>query len=174
MIIAGTGHRPNKLGNDYSHEFADYGPINMWVYEKLEKYVMELNPTEIISGLALGLDQILATLALRVNIPLTAAIPFVGQESMWPRKSREYYYELLSKASRKVIVSEGGYANWKMQKRNEWMVDQLIPDYDNRLLGLWDGTDGGTANCVRYANKVLKKEQITISSFVISGRQDHS
>ena len=33
-----------------------------------------------------------------------------------------------------------------MQKRNEWIVDNSL-----RLLALWDGSKGGTANCVTYA-----------------------
>ncbi|WP_188052008.1 hypothetical protein [Azospirillum sp. Sh1] len=33
-----------------------------------------------------------------------------------------------------------------MNTRNEWMVD-----HSDRLLALWDGSQGGTANCVRYA-----------------------
>ena len=50
-----------------------------------------------------------------------------------------------------VFVSEPGYAAWKMQVRNKWMVDN-----SDLVLALWNGTDGGTANCVRYAEKVGK------------------
>jgi uncharacterized phage-like protein YoqJ len=35
-----------------------------------------------------------------------------------------------------------------MQKRNEMMVDDC-----NLLLTLWDGSDGGTANCLGYARR---------------------
>jgi uncharacterized phage-like protein YoqJ len=37
----------------------------------------------------------------------------------------------------------------KMQVRNEWMVDS-----SDGVVALWNGTAGGTANCVRYAEKV--------------------
>jgi uncharacterized phage-like protein YoqJ len=33
-----------------------------------------------------------------------------------------------------------------LQKRNEWMVDHC-----DLLIAVWDGSEGGTANCVRYA-----------------------
>jgi uncharacterized phage-like protein YoqJ len=38
-----------------------------------------------------------------------------------------------------------------MQDRNIWMVDHC-----DALIAVWDGTSGGTANCVRYAQKVGK------------------
>ncbi|PAD70641.1 hypothetical protein CHH83_02225 [Bacillus sp. 7586-K] len=38
-----------------------------------------------------------------------------------------------------------------MQKRNEWMVDNS--DY---VIAVWDGTKGGTGNCVKYAQKQNK------------------
>ena len=42
-----------------------------------------------------------------------------------------------------------GYAAWKMQKRNEWMADKAT-----RIVALWDGSPGGTANCIAYASKI--------------------
>jgi uncharacterized phage-like protein YoqJ len=35
-----------------------------------------------------------------------------------------------------------------MQKRNEYIVDN-----SSLLLSLWDGTSGGTKNCLDYAKK---------------------
>ena len=43
-----------------------------------------------------------------------------------------------------------------MQKRNEYMVDKC-----DILLAVWDGSAGGTNNCVKYARK-LDKEIIII------------
>ena len=43
----------------------------------------------------------------------------------------------------------GGYAAWKMQKRNQFMVD-----HSNLLIAVWDGSSGGTSNCVAYAKKI--------------------
>lgn len=39
----------------------------------------------------------------------------------------------------------------KLQKRNEWLVDRV-----DTLLAVWTGRPGGTANCVRYAERVGK------------------
>ncbi len=43
-----------------------------------------------------------------------------------------------------------------MQKRNEWMVDNC-----DMLVAVWDGTDGGTYNCIDYAKR-MKKPRILI------------
>jgi uncharacterized phage-like protein YoqJ len=42
-----------------------------------------------------------------------------------------------------------------MQVRNEWMVDHC-----NDLLAVWDGSDGGTGNCVRYAQRILEPSKL--------------
>ena len=36
----------------------------------------------------------------------------------------------------------------QMQLRNIWMVDR-----SQYIIGVWDGTEGGTANCIEYAKK---------------------
>lgn len=144
MIICGTGHRPNKLGG-YTVQAHDR-------LVKVARYeLLRLQPTKVISGMALGWDQALAEAALLLAFPLVAAIPFEGQEKAWPQSSQDLFNEILEECSQLVYVSDPGYAAWKMQKRNEWMVDQ-----SHVVLALWDGSDGGTANCVRYANKMGK------------------
>jgi uncharacterized phage-like protein YoqJ len=143
-IIAGTGHRPNKLAAHASlpklHEFAT------------TVLASKLKPTRVISGMAVGWDIALAEAALGLGIPLVAAVPFKGQESRWPQDVQRRYSTLLGLAAEVVYVSEPGYEAWKYQKRNEWMTDQC-----HVLLALWNGSPGGTANCVRYAQKKGKK-----------------
>ena len=38
------------------------------------------------------------------------------------------------------------YKPYLMQKRNQYMVDKA-----NNLIAVWDGTSGGTGNCIKYA-----------------------
>ena len=142
MIVAGTGHRPDKLGG--------YGASTVRRLTLFARFVLEgVGPDGVISGMALGWDMALAEAALDLGIPLLAALPFRGQEARWPEASQARYRGLLARASRIEIVCEGGYSAWKMQARNEWMVDHC-----DLLLALWDGSSGGTANCVRYARRV--------------------
>lgn len=144
MILSATGHRPNKLGG-YS------GEARGRLVRLAMKSICEHRPTEIITGMALGWDTAVAVAACTLNIPYIAAVPFKGQENKWPEESVDLYRFLLSKAKNIVYVCEDGYAPWKMQKRNEWMVDN-----SETVLALWDGSNGGTANCIAYARGVDK------------------
>lgn len=146
MIISITGHRPNKLGGykDCSTHAAVKTLISM-VFDRLQ-------PTKVISGMALGVDQWAAEIAVSLKIPFVAAVPFKGQESQWPEDSQAHYRELLTQAAEISYISEPGYSPLKMFKRNEWMVD-----HSDAVLAVWDGTPGGTAGCVKYAQTKNKK-----------------
>lgn len=144
MIIAGTGHRPDKLGG-YGHK-----PL-VHLVNLAEDWLEENKPEKVISGMALGWDYALACAAFNLDIPIIAAVPFKGQESRWPDESQRNYRALLKECEQVVYVCEDGYAVWKMQKRNEWMVDNC-----DVVLAMWNGSPGGTANCVRYAEKAGK------------------
>lgn len=165
MKIAFTGHRPNKLNNDY--EFTS--PLMQWIKSQIQDYVANLiypKPNEehlIITGMALGIDTLAAQIAIEMNIPFMAAIPFKGQESKWPMRSQHTYLHLLQQA--KIIsvcdiertmtyeeyikLEKGMYLSSKFQKRNEFMVDTC-----DTLIAVWDETPGGTANCITYAQKM--------------------
>ncbi len=149
-VVSFTGHRPQKLGG-----FAPVNPIKSYVISELDKLLDEIKPDKCISGMALGLDQWAADMCVLKNIPFIAAIPFIGQESVWPEHSKGVYKYLLDKAEETVIVSEGGYAPWKMQERNEWMTDRA-----DIIIACWDGSPSGTKNCVDYANKKNKDIRI--------------
>lgn len=142
MIIAGTGHRPSKLGG--------YGPSPIQVAVRAgirrELRIRDPETLEVISGMALGFDQWLFEEALALDIPVTAAVPFEGQENMWPAESQRHYRDLLARAWRVEVISPGGYSAAKMHIRNHWMVDN-----STLLLSAWDGSPGGTAECLAYA-----------------------
>ena len=141
--IALTGHRPNKLWG-YKLDEPHYGNVA----HAVKRFIDENDVDTLISGMALGFDQLGARVALEWDTKLIAAVPFKGQESQWPAHSQKTYSNILDAADEVVVVCEGEYAPYKMQKRNEWMVDHA-----DIILALWDGTSGGTANCVSYALK---------------------
>lgn len=146
MILAATGHRPDKLGG--------YGrPVRLRLTRLARQYLTDLRtePEEVISGMALGWDQAVAAAALELGLPLVAAIPFAGQDERWSPVDRAEYRRLLQGASRVELVSPGGYSDVKFQIRNQWMVDNC-----HRMVALWNGTPGGTANCLRYAGEVRR------------------
>lgn len=144
MIICGTGHRPDKLGG-YGAE------VSHKLVALARKWLAVNKPDRVITGMALGWDQALGWAAYDEGIPFTAALPFRGQEGKWPKLSQQWYNDLLSQADKVIEVSPPGYAAWKMQVRNKWMVDN-----SDIVLALWDGSDGGTGNCVTYAAQANK------------------
>ncbi len=153
LVVCGTGHRPNKLGGEYDLK----GPLTRLIAEEVYKVFDRIKPDVIISGMALGFDMILAVCAIKKGITLHAAVPFAGQEKKWPAQSQKLYASILSKAADVTIVCEGAYAAHKMQHRNEWMVDN-----SEKIIACWDGSDGGTKNCVDYVLKWPRKELIRI------------
>jgi uncharacterized phage-like protein YoqJ len=140
MILAATGHRPNKLGG-----------YREGLTRKLEalasEFIVREQPTIIITGMALGWDLAVANAAWRHRIEFIAAVPFVGQERKWPTGVQRDYRFLLQRASKVEVISPGGYDPAKMHIRNQWMVDRA-----HAMVALWDGSDdGGTAACLKYA-----------------------
>lgn len=135
-----TGHRPDKLGG-YGHTGLPSDALR-----DLAKWYFTLHrPEHFISGMAQGWDQACAWACHDLGIPFTAAVPCVGQESKWPERAQVWYRRLLGMADRVHIVSTS-YSAKAMQLRNEWMVD-----HSQGVIALWDGSAGGTSNCVRYA-----------------------
>lgn len=135
-LICATGHRPNKLGG---YE------LRRRLTQLAVGYLERMQPEGIISGMALGWDQAWAEAGLLLGLPVHAAIPFEGQESQWPSESRRAFDAIRRRCASVTIVSPGGYSADKMQVRNEWMVDRAV-----RICALWNGTPGGTANCLKY------------------------
>jgi uncharacterized phage-like protein YoqJ len=148
MRVAVTGHRPSKLGGDYTGDGTMATKVRAWLRRQLEIR----NPDEAVTGMALGVDQWFAEEALRLDIEVHAAIPCDGQERTWPTSSQDRYHLLLKHPKVTAhVVNPGPYAAWKMQARNEYMVN-----YSDLLLAVWGGSHGGTGNCVAYANKCGK------------------
>lgn len=151
-----TGHRPNRL-NGYDPQ------DNLELLNKLKEVVIEHienGVTTFISGMALGIDMWAARIVLKLkettqpHIKLIAAVPCEKQYSKWHQKNIDEWHNIISKADEVVYVSNESYTSWCMQKRNEWMVDNS--DY---VIAVWNGENGGTGNCVKYAKK--KELEIT-------------
>ena len=151
MIISVTGHRPDKL---YGYDLSD----KRWqeLKNQIKNTLKSNNCTEAITGMALGVDTIFALAVLELkdegyDISLHCAIPCQGHSSKWPSKSKKQYDEILKKADKVVLVSDEPYKPWLMQKRNQYMVD-----LSEKVIAVFDGTKGGTKNCVDYAKKKNK------------------
>jgi uncharacterized phage-like protein YoqJ len=150
LVMAVTGHRPDKLGGEYDYE----GPYSNYLLNEFRDILRLYKPKYIITGMAIGVDTLWVLAAMLENIPFIAAIPFEGQECKWNDEQKLLYKNILDHplCLEKRYICSPGYSVWKMQKRNEWMVDNC-----DILVQVWDRTSGGTANCIKYANQVNRK-----------------
>ncbi len=143
MILGITGHRPPKVGG-----YKEDSDMTYSIKAALYTAIREHSPTMLITGMALGVDMWAAEMAIELNIPFIAALPFVHHDQMWPEVAQQRCRHILEKAYSIYTISLGAYTPWKMQIRNEWIVLN-----SEKLIAVWDGSDGGTANCVRFAEK---------------------
>lgn len=149
LIVAGTGHRPDKLLQSLPVEHA--ARLMPELTNLAKRNLKRLRPSEVISGMALGWDTAIALAALDLDIPLTAACPFRGQENTWAGRDQIVYRDILTRATRVVFVCNHRL-NIAYDERNEWMVDRA-----NYILALHDGSPGGTNNCLQYANRYCSR-----------------
>ena len=156
FILAVTGHRPQNQKITATGEVipAKLGgwatnPVHIKVMQDLKAEFEKRKPDYVITGMALGVDQMAADVCISLGIPFVAAVPFEGQEAIWPGPSKQRYNALIKKAAQVITVCTPGFEPWKMHARNKWMVDNC-----NELIAVWDGTPGGTAECVAYAQQI--------------------
>lgn len=147
MIIAGTGHRPHKMGNDYLLRNSK----TLAIIDRTSNKLKELGATGVISGMAQGFDQMLVLAAEKAGIPVVAAIPCHYQYSKWPYESQLLYMKILAKCEVQTYITDGPYVDGCMVKRDYWMVDN-----SDGLLAYYNGTPGGTAKTIEYAHRVGK------------------
>ena len=163
-VLVLTGHRPKDL------KWKDDDPRWQEVYNQVLAYCKENDIDTIVSGMALGFDQIGAKVALDNGLNLVAAVPCLGQEARWKDKNVAEYYDILDQADAIYLVNEGDYAGWKMQTRNEWMVDN-----GDFILALHDPAkdSGGTYNCISYAKENGRiVQEINPKKIVITQRHE--
>lgn len=156
-----TGHRPNKLKGKYVR----YSKSNLEIfYEMVEVLTNIIENSEYCltcySGMALGIDMLFADAVLTVKdnfperIKLICALPFRNQTKVWVSQDDiSFYYSVLEYADEVInVTGEQDFKPYYMQLRNEYMVDN-----SDVVLAYWNGSSGGTANCVNYAKKKGKK-----------------
>jgi uncharacterized phage-like protein YoqJ len=147
-IVVATGHRPQKCGG-----FSE--AAQLLLKQIAIDWLAALKPRGAVSGMALGWDTAIVEACLHLGLPYVACIPFRGQESQWPSASQRAYHNYLRQAANVIVCSSGDYSAYKMQIRNERMIDMALQygpgSTHSILLAMWDGTSGGTENCLLYA-----------------------
>jgi len=119
-----------------------------------------------ITGGAVGLDTEAALYAMRHAIPLWLILPFppLVMSKFWKDHHKTALRDTWAYAEKTSVLAPV-YDVSIYQRRNERMVD-----LSDMVAAFWDGSSGGTGNCVRYAQKVGKK-MVRFSDF--SGVKPH-
>ena len=147
--LAVTGHRPDKLWG-YSYKRPQYIALG----KQIRDYILGSGHVHFITGMALGVDTIFALVVLKLKqqypntYTLECAIPCRNHSCKWQSESVKLYHEIVCQADTVTLVSDTEYTPHCMQLRNEYMVDHC-----DELLAVWDGSSGGTGNCVQYAKR---------------------
>ena len=148
MKIAVTGPRPHKLN---ANELA-------WIERHMLNIIPALNPALLISGGALGVDTLWIEAGLKLNLPVNVILPFPGYDEFWAEQDKKHLEQLMHKCGCVDYVSSMFY-DGVYQLRNRKLVDSC-----DLLVAYWNGSKGGTGNCVKYAKK-MKKETLVYDKF---------
>lgn len=149
-VCAFSGHRPEKLpwGNDEQDERC------LALKQQLREVLLQLcrgGCRRYICGTARGTDlyflELLLELKREYPLEIEAAIPCPSQSQGWSKALRERYARDLAGCDL-VSVLEDHYSPGCMLRRNRYMVDRA-----DMLLTVYDGSPGGTAATVAYAEE---------------------
>lgn len=138
--IAMTGHRPEKIKSQ------------AYVRHLISDAFMRLQPEVVIQGMAAGVDLWSAKAAKDLGIPFWCIRPWAGHS---PRKADILMYQgALQDAEliHNVSMFDKYPGPYIYQRRNEFMVDHA-----DLVFAVWDGSKGGTYNCLMYAEKQGKQ-----------------
>lgn len=145
IVYCGTGHRPPKLGLDYSKKSDDF--LRNFLIEEL--LLLEIDNEDIlIGGCATGYDQAFMEAGLELSIPVIAAMPFPSMAARWPQSGKDRLDKILKRCSNVVYVSDDPYTNKKFAIRDKYMVDN-----SHQVVALFDSVEpnSGTGITVNYA-----------------------
>lgn len=168
LVIALTGHRPNKLaGYKLSDPF--YVRLQKRLEEVIRGYLDMYDVIQCRSGLALGADAVWSKAILAVKevypdrIQFHADIPMEEQASVWfNRTDIDFWHHQVKHADSKTVY--GSLSEYPESQRR-YMAIRLLEDRNQGMLApadvviaIFDGNDkGGTANAVRFAKQQDKQ-----------------
>lgn len=148
-IACFTGHRPEKIFNNTDDIAVKLAILKRCIRNEIEIAINE-GYTEFISGMARGTDIFSAELVLYhkqkyPNIKLTCALPFPEQGEGFSEKWRVRYDNIIEQCDKVVTVCDK-FSKQAFMIRNRYMVD-----CSSRVIAIFNGGKGGTANTVNYA-----------------------
>lgn len=149
MVLAFTGHRPEKLpwGSDESDSRC--AALRQQLRSAVEAAAGEGYDT-FLCGMARGCDVYFAEAVLELGLRLEGYLPCPSQSDRWPQADRKRQTRLLLDCAA-VHMVEPRYSHGCMLRRNRAMVERC-----DALLTVFDGSPGGTRAAIDYARRLGK------------------
>ena len=156
VVVA--GHRPPGLGG------YDPNPVADRVRGRLAEVLAakhELHPDLVVlTGLALGAEQLGAEAAAAAGVPYVAVLPYPGPDSVWPAASRARYRELLAGAKGQVLLQAKAPPNRQqagaaLRRRDAWLARNA-----DEAVVVWDEDDADVGRVVRSLRDALGEEEV--------------
>lgn len=158
--IVATGHRPPELGG-----YED-NPVATSVRRKLAEVLAAkkaMHPDLVVlTGLALGAEQLAAEAALEAGVPYVAVLPYPAPELVWPKASQEAFRALIDRAHGVVLLqamhpdtkqSAGG----ALRRRDAWLARHA-----DEAIVVWDGEDDLVGRAVRSLQDHVGEEEVWV------------
>ena len=152
-VCAFTGYRPAKMPFP-----SEQDPRCIALKQRLKDEIytaVSEGCTDFLCGMALGTDTWAAELVLEIQktlsgikpVHLHAYLPFAGQDERWSARGRKRYRAILDRCDSVTVIADR-YTPSCMEARNEAMIRRA-----DRLIAVYDGKKGGTANTIRLAHE---------------------
>ena len=127
-----------------------------WVASELPRVLRKLaadhDTTTLISGMAVGADQLAARAAIDTGVGSWSYLPHPQQADRWPPSARERWTRLRAAAARHVVLADG-YDVANLHNRNRLMIRD-----SSAIVAIHDParTTGGTHEALRTADTMRR------------------
>ncbi len=147
-----SGHRSERLPKSKDK----MENLKLRIGEEVDRAIKEGSDT-FYFGACYGFDLLCADIVLNRKrviqitepkiIKLIAVVPYEEQPKNWNEVKREIYFTTLAQCD-EVITLNAKYHQGSFHQRNRYMVD-----HSSKMICYYDGSKGGTAYTVKYAEK---------------------
>jgi len=155
-----SGHRPPELGGYEANPVADRVKAKLAALLAAEQ---QLHPDVIVlTGLALGAEQLAAEAAAAAGVPYVAVLPYPNPDTLWPAASRRHFAELLAGARSQIVLQRTPpatrqLAGGALRRRDAWLARN-----GDEAVVVWDGDDPIVGRHVRALQEAMGEEQVMI------------
>jgi ribonuclease HI/uncharacterized phage-like protein YoqJ len=161
-ILLVTGPRPPQIGG--------YGPnpTASKIKDQLHKIIVakaEMSPDlKVMTGLGLGVEQIVATVAIEAHVPFVAVLAYPNQDSIWPDGAKREYAGLLEQAESEIVMQATSPATKQaagaaLTRRTAWMAKAA-----NEAIVVWDGHEPKLERVVHLLQDQLGEDEVWLVS----------